>query len=152
VSVGKAAKGFWAGVLFLGMITGLVGIFWLMLPRSAPAYQEPSFASLIIDNRWFVAGARCVLLVGGVYIVVSAIALMGKKQWLRGFGPLSAPPQEVAEDVRALRDERDGLRDDLLDARNTIGALHDQLVSVLELTLSDPGDDRMDVEGGGNHD
>lgn len=150
--MGKAARGFWASFLFFAMVGAVFGIFWVMLPRSAPTYSQPSFASLIMDNRWFVAGTRCVLLVGGVYIVVSAVALMGKKQWLRGFGPLSAPPQEVAEDVKALRDERDGLRDDLLEARNTIGALHDQLVSVLELTLGDSGDDKMDVEGGGNHD
>jgi hypothetical protein len=148
----KGSRGFWGVVLFLAIVGGVLGTFWLMLPRSAPKYSQPSFASLIMDNRWFIAGVRWVLLVGGVYIVVSAVALMGKKQWLRGFGPLSAPPQEVAEDVKALRDERDGLRDDLLEAKNTIAALHDQLVSVLELTLSGPGDDTMDEERGGNDD
>jgi hypothetical protein len=133
----------------MGVVLGVCAapsVFWLMLPRAVPTYSNPSFLALLVDNRWFLAASRCVLVTGGAYIAVSVVALTLKRQWLRGFGPFSTPFAEVTEDLDTVTFERDGMKVALVEALRLLNDLRENGVAS-DLGREHPADDTIGGEG-----
>ena len=97
---------------FLGLCA--VGyLAYLVLPASVPHPRNPSIWSTVLDNRWFLESVRTVLVIAGVYIFISMLALVWDGTWLHTFGPVSAESKKKLEinksNVEFLATEADRL-------------------------------------------
>jgi hypothetical protein len=96
----------------------------------APASSEPDFVDTILSSRAVIASIRITIVFAAIFVVLSVVALIVRKQWLTRVGPV-----EVF-DVGA---ERQQLEDELGAANRTIEDLKSEVAVTQQL---------VDREGG----
>jgi len=92
-----------------GYLAALGLVVWLavlVFPHQIPDQKSPNIWNTTLDNRWFLEAVRVVVIVGGLYIIVSVGALVHYGRWLTKFGPLATGKQ--IQDVRGRIKELEG--------------------------------------------
>lgn len=109
-------------VVFLLLLAVAGGLVWAIFPEDIPARRDPELLYAIFANKAVLVAARIVLLsaavvllFGGLYIAVSVVIRMKKKQWLQRFGPFEANIAEAEENL----EEIDPILDDYIEALDT---------------------------------
>lgn len=92
----------------------------IYLATGDPKLPHDSVLDVVFDTRWMVAGARLVVVVAGIYVVVSAAVRIARGQWAKSAGVVSADVQEIAGRAEVLREVA-------VDAQGEIDDLRDQL-------------------------
>jgi len=87
-----------------------------------PVPQQPGFIDTVLASRAVVAAIRLAIISAGVFIVLSVVALIAKRQWLVRVGPV-----QVSEQVSDLDSENQRLKESLENARETIDNLKGDL-------------------------
>jgi hypothetical protein len=80
----------------LAYAIGLTVVAWLgvlVFPHHLPHLTHPNIWNTGLDNQWFLEAMRVVVIVAGMYIVVSVAALIHYGRWLTKFGPLATEKQ-----------------------------------------------------------
>lgn len=114
-----------AYVLLLLLVVGTVLVIVALFSGEVPTKRDPGFIDTIFASAIVVGAARIALLFACGYVVISVIALIAGRRWLRQVGPIAA--DEVSKSVTDVVEERDLLAADLADARDTIEVLTGQL-------------------------
>ena len=107
---------------------------WVQPPRPTKAATDKSFPNLVFDNRFVLTMTRFVVLLAGIYVVISVVALMRQGRWLVQIGPAAA-----AQQVNTVVDDRETLRNELEVAKGRNAELETALkaaVSELEKVLA----------------
>lgn len=92
-------------------------------PHHELAGPNSTTVSRIIAAPAFVVALRIVVMYAVVFVLASILARIWNRQWLRKAGPF-----EVADDVQALKDERDRVRGEVQTAQARIGELNERLL------------------------
>jgi hypothetical protein len=94
----------------------------------APIPEHPGFVDTVLGSRAVVAAIRLAVIFAGVYLVVSVVALIARGQWLTKVGPV-----EVSEPVSDVKAESQRLQEELVQAREWIGKLRQQIAEYRDL-------------------
>jgi hypothetical protein len=89
-----------------------------------PTPEHPGFVDAVLASRAVIAAIRLAIIFAGVFVVVSVVALIARRQWLTKVGPV-----EVS-DVDAVSQRRG---EEIAEARETIAKLRQQLAVDHEL-------------------
>lgn len=98
------------------------------LLADSPEPADPGYVDSVLASGAVVAGIRIAIIFAAIYVVVSVVALIARRQWLTKVGPIEASEQ-VTEALR----ENQALRDQLESAGDTIRDLEDELRDTNEL-------------------
>jgi hypothetical protein len=107
---------------------------WVQPPRATKNTTDKSFPNLVFDNRFVLTMTRFVVLLAGIYVVISVVALMRQGRWLVQIGPAAA-----AQQVNTVVDDRETLRNELEVAKGRNAELETALkaaVAELEKVLA----------------
>jgi hypothetical protein len=99
----------------------------------APSAEHPGFVDSVLASRVVIAAIRLAIVFGAVYVVVSVVALIARRQWLTKIGPV-----EVSTPVAGVEADNQQLEGELTQADEDIGKLRQEL-SVLEDVAHDKG-------------
>lgn len=102
-----------------------------------PAPKQPGFIDTVLGSRAVVAAIRLAIIFAGVFVVVSVVALIARRQWLTRVGPV-----QVSEQVSDIDAENRRLKESLENARDTIDNLKQDLAEtnyVLDRMMRDSG-------------
>lgn len=88
----------------------------------APAPEQPSFIDVFLASRAVVTAIRVAIIFGALFVVLSVIALIARRQWLTRVGPV-----EVSGDVSGLDADNHRLERKLEESERTIEGLQQQL-------------------------
>ena len=102
-----------------------------------PAPKQPGFIDTVLASRAVVAAIRLAIIFAGVFVVVSVVALIARRQWLTRVGPV-----QVSEQVSDIDAENRRLKESLENARDTIDNLKQDLAEtnyVLDQMMRDSG-------------
>jgi ABC-type multidrug transport system fused ATPase/permease subunit len=102
-----------------------------------PAPEQPGFIDTVLGSRAVVAAIRLAIIFAGIFIVVSVVALIARRQWLTRVGPV-----QVSEQVSDIDAENQRLKESLENARETIDNLKQDLAesnSLLDQMMRDSG-------------
>lgn len=131
-----------AGLLMLALL-GLGGYAaYDAITADRPKPQNPTFLDTIIASDSVVAAIRIAVIASAIFMVVSVIALISRRQWLTGFGPV-----RVGQSVEELNAAYQVRTAQLYEAQQTIDELEEQLNATNSLlstflegdTINDPG-------------
>jgi hypothetical protein len=137
--------------LGLVVLAGLV--YW---QTDDPRVPHTSALNAVFDARWLVAGARLLVGVTVVYLLLSIGVRVRNRQWVRSAGPVitdAGPAQAIAEDQEDLQQQ-------LSEAKATIDDLTVRLDRSLEArqallgTMDEPrnsGQDEVPGQGSERH-
>jgi hypothetical protein len=137
--------------LGLVVLAGLV--YW---QTDDPHVPHSSALNAVFDARWLVAGARLLVGVTVVFLLLSIGVRIHNRQWVRSAGPVvtdAGPAQAIAEDQQDLQQQ-------LSEAKATIDDLTERLDRSLEArqallgTMDEPrnsGQDEVPGEGSERH-
>lgn len=114
---------FRAAWIVLIFITALAATDAVLAPTPAP--KQPDFIDTILASRAVVAAIRIAIVFAGIFVVLSVVALIARRQWLTRVGPVEV------EEVSDLDTENQQLRRELDEARQIIKDLR-QKVSISE--------------------
>jgi ABC-type protease/lipase transport system fused ATPase/permease subunit len=106
-----------------------------------PAPEHPGFVDAVLASRSVVAAIRLAIIFAGVFVVISVVALIARRQWLTKIGPVEVSERVADADTEVLRLERE-----LEPARETIGRLRQELSALRDLVavLRDRGRERSE--------
>lgn len=105
----------------LALGAGIVVIAVLIFAVTGdPQLPHDSVLDVVFDTRWMVAGARLVVAVAGLYVLVSVGVRISRGQWARSAAGVSTDVQEIDRGAESLRDAA-------ADAQEEIDELKDQL-------------------------
>jgi len=93
------------------------GVFFATV--HSPHLPHTSLWNAVFDSRLLIAGARLVLVVGGLFLLASCVVATARGEWARVFGPVSINKQKAAD--------ADDLREQLVVAQDTIKDLQQQI-------------------------
>ena len=102
-----------------------------------PVPEQPGFIDTVLGSRAVVAAIRLAIIFAGIFIVVSVVALIARRQWLTRVGPV-----QVSEQVSDIDAENQRLKESLENARETIDNLKQDLAesnSLLDQMMRDSG-------------
>jgi ABC-type multidrug transport system fused ATPase/permease subunit len=102
-----------------------------------PVAKSPGFIDTVLASRSVVAAIRLAIIFAGVFVVISVVALIARRQWLTRVGPL-----QVSEQVSDIDAENQRLKESLENARETIDNLKQDLAEtnyVLDQVMRDSG-------------
>ncbi len=113
-----------------GLLVGLALLFpvviglavYALIPAETPRFTDPSTLDVVFASRFTITVVRVAILFGGIYAVVSVVALISRGQWLSSVGPF-----KVSDSVQALERQNDQLTRALDDAIATIETLEAQV-------------------------
>ncbi|MDQ6727819.1 MAG: hypothetical protein M3066_16890 [Actinomycetota bacterium] len=113
-----------------GLLVGLALLFpvviglavYALIPAETPRFTNPSTLDVVFASRFTITVVRVAILFGGIYAVVSVVALISRGQWLSSVGPF-----KVSDSVQALERQNDQLTRALDDAIATIETLEAQV-------------------------
>jgi hypothetical protein len=83
-----------------------------------PASKEPGFIDTVLASRAVVASIRIATIFAAMFVALSVVALIARRQWLTRVGPV-----EVSEKVTSLAGEKRHLEKELHRAEETIARL-----------------------------
>lgn len=109
----RLAKATWIGSGFVFAIAAADAVL-----APTPASEEPGFIDTVLASRAVVASIRIAIVFAAAFVVISVVALISQRQWLARVGPV-----EVSEKVSDLAVDRQRLKKDLQEARETIAEL-----------------------------
>jgi hypothetical protein len=76
--------------ILLLLATGTVYAVVDAVTANRPEPQNPTFLDTIIASDAVVAAIRIGVIAAAAFVVISVFALIGRRQWLTGFGPVRA--------------------------------------------------------------
>jgi hypothetical protein len=82
----------------------------------APAPDHPGFVDTVLGSRAVVVAVRLAVISGGVFVVVSVVALIARGQWLTRVGPVHVSDvdnQRLLVSIEHVRETIDNLEQDL---------------------------------------
>jgi hypothetical protein len=106
-----------------------------------PEPADPDFLDTIIASDAVVAAIRIGVIAAAAFVVISVVALVARRQWLTGFGPI-----RVGQSVEELNAAYQVRTAQLYEAQQTIDELEEELDATTNLlnavlegdTISDP--------------
>lgn len=81
----------------------------------APVSSQPDFVDTILASRAVVAATRIAIVFAAIFVVLSVVALIARRQWLTRVGPV-----EVSGEVAVLAAEKSRLEKELQRANEMI--------------------------------
>lgn len=87
-----------------------------------PTPENPAFLDTIIASDSVVAAIRIAVIAAAIFLVISVIALISRREWLTGFGPV-----RVGQSVEELNAAYQVRTAQLYEAQQTIDELEEQL-------------------------
>jgi hypothetical protein len=93
----------------------------------APASRQPDFIDTILASRAVVVAIRIMVIFAVVFVVLSVVALIARRQWLTRVGPVEV------EGVGELDAESGGLDERLTDTHQAIEALEERVAYTQQL-------------------
>ena len=104
------------------LICAIAGIYILGDAVLAPAPERPDLVDAMLASRAALAAMRLAVVFGGVYVVVSVIALIAQGRWLIRVGPV-----EVSEQVADATSQNARLEGELAEMREASASLRQEL-------------------------
>jgi hypothetical protein len=98
-----------AAMLPLFLIAGLYATGDTLLGR-APSSQESDFLDSLIASSMVLAALRVAMIAAAGYVVISVVALVGRRQWLTRVGSVEVSAQVCALGKIGERGDSDDLR------------------------------------------
>jgi uncharacterized protein YlxW (UPF0749 family) len=92
----------------------------VLAPAPAPAQRD--FIDTVLASRAVVVAIRVAIVFAALFVVLSVVALIARRQWLTRVGPVG-----VSERVFSARDSRQQLIDSVQDAQKRIETLKREL-------------------------
>lgn len=118
--------GFRAAWIALILVTALAATDAVLAPTPAP--KQPDFIDTILASRAVVAAIRIAIVFAGVFVVLSVVALIARRQWLTRVGPL-----EVSGRVSTARDDRQQVIESLEETTAKVEILKQRLEQANQL-------------------
>ncbi len=112
-----------AAILPLCLLAGLYALGDTILDP-IPSPRQPDFLDSLIASSAVLAALRVATIAAAGYVVVSVVALAGRRQWLTRVGPV-----EVSAQVSELEAENGVLREMLVDAKAKVDELDEELAA-----------------------
>lgn len=125
---GWGSRAAWIVLIFA---TALATTDAVLAPTPAP--KQPDFIDTILASRAVVAAIRIAIVFAGIFVVLSVIALIARRQWLTRVGPL-----EVSDRVSELKAENQRLGRSLKYAEQAIGDLEQELAGTNQVLDQKP--------------
>jgi hypothetical protein len=86
--------------ILIATITGIVLVLQGADPGPLKPKADPGFLDLIFGNRTVLLFVRAALIIAAVYVLISVVALVVRRNWLIRAGPFQASDQ----DIRTLKE------------------------------------------------
>jgi hypothetical protein len=98
----------------------------------APAPDDPAFVDTVLGSRAVVAAIRLAVIFAGVFVVVSVVALIARRQWLTRVGPVHVSERVATAnaDSRRVGEELAQVAEDDNELRQKIAILDKRLASL----------------------
>lgn len=113
---------FLAVPLLIAFVAGVCFAVIDAIFTGSPAPTNPDFIDRLFASDSVLAATRIAIIAAAAYLVISVFALIARRQWLTRVGPI-----QVSERVSEVLDENRRLRDALLQARQRIDDLQDDV-------------------------
>lgn len=94
----------------------------------APAPEQPSFIDMVLASRAVVVAIRIAIVFAALFVVLSIVALIARRQWLTRVGPV-----EVSDRVSEFKEENQHLRERVDRQQGLIEGLKRQAVHTHQL-------------------
>lgn len=98
--------------LALAAATVALGVV-IFVATKDPRLPHDSVLDVVFDTRWMVAGARLVVVVAGIYLLVSVGVRISRGQWARSAAGVSTDVQEIDRGAESLRDAAAGAQEEI---------------------------------------
>lgn len=92
-----------------------------------PAPEEPDFIDAILASRAVIAALRIAIVFAALFVALSVVALISRRQWLTRVGPVEV------EKVDVLGADSGGLEERVKDANQAIEALEERVAYAHQL-------------------
>ena len=115
---------------------------WFM-PRTTPHLDDPSVLGLVTESRWVIGAIRLVGATLGLYVVLSVIARVSKRQWLSSVG--SVKVGEAIDDLATRFEAQEKLIKEL---ERTKQELQQEVIDLVALLESQQDGSLVPEEGG----
>lgn len=93
----------------------------------APAPEQPGFIDAILASRAVIAALRIAIVFAALFVALSVVALIARRQWLTRVGPVEVEKVDVLEVDSGVLEER------VKDANQAIEALEERVAYTHQL-------------------
>lgn len=127
----------------------VVAFVLVLLTTPTPRLRHTSTLNALFDSRWMLSGARLVVAAAMVFLLVSIVVRVWRRQWVRSAGTIEtdAIAARVSDDREDLQRELDASKETINQLRARLEeslAARDELLATLESAA--PGSAQQEVD------